>query len=30
VRIRHTFITRFFGSGMAIDQRSVMRIEPSG
>jgi Flp pilus assembly protein TadG len=30
VRIRHPFITQFFGSEMAISQRSVMRIEPSG
>jgi Flp pilus assembly protein TadG len=30
VRIRHPFITNFYGSGMAISQRSVMRIEPSG
>jgi Flp pilus assembly protein TadG len=30
VRIRHPFITKFYGSGMAISQRSVMRIEPSG
>jgi hypothetical protein len=30
VRIRHPFVTKFFGSGMAISQRSVMRIEPSG
>lgn len=30
VRIRHGFITKFFGSGMAIAQRSVMRIEPTG
>lgn len=30
VRIRHPFITKFFGSDMAISQRSVMRIEPSG
>jgi Flp pilus assembly protein TadG len=30
VRVRHPFITKFFGTGMAISQRSVMRIEPSG
>jgi Flp pilus assembly protein TadG len=30
VRIRHPFITKFYGSSMAISQRSVMRIEPSG
>ena len=30
VRVRHPFISEFYGTGMTIDQRSVMRIEPSG
>lgn len=30
VKVKHPFITKYFGSDMTITQRSVMRIEPSG
>jgi Flp pilus assembly protein TadG len=30
VRIRHPYITGFFGTGLTMYQRSVMRIEPTG